>query len=51
MEIWLIEPHDPLIVRDGKPFGPNSGARASTLMPSRMLCKDATWRKKLISDA
>src|SRR5256885_9112272 len=31
MEIWLIEPHDPLIVRDGKPFGPNSGARASTL--------------------
>lgn len=31
MEIWLIEPHDPLIVRDGKPFGPNSGARAATL--------------------
>src|SRR6266702_7280135 len=31
MEIWLIEPHDPLIVRDGKPFGPNPGARASTL--------------------
>src|SRR6266700_3711183 len=31
MEIWLIEPHDPLIVRDGKPFGPNSGARATTL--------------------
>ncbi len=31
MEIWLIEPHDSLIVRDGKPFGPNSGARASTL--------------------
>src|SRR5437660_2687393 len=31
MEIWLIEPHDPLIVRDGKPFGPNPGARATTL--------------------
>lgn len=31
MEIWLIEPHDSLIVRDGKPFGPNPGARASTL--------------------
>src|SRR5260370_11690658 len=31
MTVWIIEPHDPLIVRDGKPFGPNSGARASSL--------------------
>ncbi len=31
MEIWLIEPHDPLIVRDGRPFGPNPGARATSL--------------------
>jgi CRISPR-associated protein Cmr3 len=28
---WLIEPRDPLIVRDGRPFGPNPGARASSL--------------------
>lgn len=31
MAVWIIEPHDPLIVRDGKPFGPNPGARASSL--------------------
>lgn len=31
MKIWLIEPRDPLIVRDGRPFGPTPGARASTL--------------------
>ncbi|MEI7643924.1 MAG: type III-B CRISPR module-associated protein Cmr3 [Chloroflexales bacterium] len=31
MSIWLIEPRDPLIVRDGRPFGPNPGARAATL--------------------
>lgn len=31
MTIWIIEPHDPLIVRDGRPFGPNPGARAQTL--------------------
>nr|WP_255604547.1 type III-B CRISPR module-associated protein Cmr3 [Oscillochloris sp. ZM17-4] len=29
--LWLIEPRDPLIVRDGRPFGPNPGARATTL--------------------
>jgi CRISPR-associated protein Cmr3 len=31
MAIWIIEPHDPLIVRDGRPFGPDPGARASSL--------------------
>lgn len=31
MTLWIIEPRDPLIVRDGKPFGPNPGARATTL--------------------
>lgn len=31
MSIWLIEPRDPLIVRDGRPFEPNPGARAATL--------------------
>ncbi len=31
MTLWLIEPRDPLIVRDGRPFGPNPGARASSL--------------------
>lgn len=31
MTAWIIEPHDPLIVRDGKPFDPNPGARASSL--------------------
>ncbi|WP_420632382.1 type III-B CRISPR module-associated Cmr3 family protein [Candidatus Leptofilum sp.] len=30
-ELWIIEPRDPLIVRDGRPFGPNPGARAKTL--------------------
>src|SRR6266699_4211864 len=28
---WIIEPHDPLIVRDGRPFGPNPSARAESL--------------------
>ena len=31
MTLWIIEPRDPLIVRDGRPFGPNPGARAATL--------------------
>jgi CRISPR-associated protein Cmr3 len=31
MTLWIIEPRDPLIVRDGRPFGPNPGARATTL--------------------
>src|SRR2546430_1044010 len=31
MTIWIIEPHDPLIVRDGRPFGPTPGARATSL--------------------
>lgn len=31
MPTWIIEPRDPLIVRDGKPFGPSPGARAKTL--------------------
>lgn len=31
MILWIIEPRDPLIVRDGRPFGPNPGARAATL--------------------
>lgn len=31
MTTWIIEPHDPLIVRDGRPFGPNPGARAVSL--------------------
>lgn len=28
MTVWIIEPCDPLIVRDGRPFGPVPGARA-----------------------
>lgn len=31
MTIWIIEPHDPLIVRDGRPFGPDPSARAVSL--------------------
>lgn len=31
MTIWIIEPYDPLIVRDGRPFGANPGAQANTL--------------------
>src|SRR6266446_9986611 len=31
MAIWIIEPRDPLIVRDGRPFGPDPGARATSL--------------------
>lgn len=28
---WIIEPRDPLIVRDGRPFGPDPSARAISL--------------------
>src|SRR5262245_27015821 len=31
MRTWIIEPRDPLIVRDGRPFGPIPGARAASL--------------------
>jgi len=31
MTTWIIEPRDPLIVRDGRPFGPDPGARATSL--------------------
>jgi len=31
MTIWIMEPRDPLLVRDGRPFGPDPGARATSL--------------------
>lgn len=31
MAVWIIEPRDALIVRDGRPFGPDPGARARSL--------------------
>ncbi|MBT9281100.1 MAG: type III-B CRISPR module-associated protein Cmr3 [Hydrogenibacillus schlegelii] len=31
MDVWIIEPRDPLIVRDGRPFGAYPGARAYSL--------------------
>lgn len=31
MPTWILEPRDPLIARDGRPFGPNPGARAVSL--------------------
>ena len=31
MTIWLVEPRDPLIVREGRPFGPDAGASAISL--------------------
>jgi CRISPR-associated protein Cmr3 len=31
MTTWIIEPRDPMIVRDGRPFGPDQGTRAETL--------------------
>jgi CRISPR-associated protein Cmr3 len=31
MSVWTIEPRDPLIFRDGKPFNPTPGARAKSL--------------------
>lgn len=31
MPTWIIEPRDPFIARDGRPFGPNPGARATSL--------------------
>ncbi len=31
MAVWIIEPHDPLIVRDGKPFDISAGARSTSL--------------------
>jgi CRISPR-associated protein Cmr3 len=31
MPTWIIEPRDPLIVRDGRPFGPDPGVRAAPL--------------------
>jgi CRISPR-associated protein Cmr3 len=40
MSVWIIEPRDPLIVRDGRPFGPTPGARANTLsfpLPSTLV--------------
>jgi CRISPR-associated protein Cmr3 len=30
-QVWLIDPHDPLIFREGKPFGPTPGAQARSL--------------------
>jgi CRISPR-associated protein Cmr3 len=32
MTVWIMEPHDPLLVRDGRPFGSNPGARARSLL-------------------
>src|SRR5215218_6714985 len=31
MSTWIIEPRDPFIARDGRPFGATPGARAASL--------------------
>ena len=31
MPVWVIEPHDSLIVRDARPFAATAGARAKSL--------------------
>lgn len=31
MSVWVVQPRDPLIFRDGKPFNATSGAQAKTL--------------------
>jgi CRISPR-associated protein Cmr3 len=31
MSLWIIEPHEPLVFRDGRPFGPHPGVRAQSL--------------------
>lgn len=31
MGTWIVEPHDPLIFRDARPFGPTPGARSKSL--------------------
>ncbi len=31
MSVWLVEPRDPIIFRDGRPFNPTPGARAKSL--------------------
>jgi CRISPR-associated protein Cmr3 len=31
MPTWIIEPRDPLVIRDGRPFGPDPGVRAESL--------------------
>lgn len=40
MTVWIIEPRDPLIVRDGRPFGPDPGARSVSMsfpLPSTLV--------------
>ena len=32
MQTWIIEPRDPLITRDARPFGPTLGAEATSLV-------------------
>ncbi len=32
MQVWMIEPRDPLIVRDGRPFDTTPGSKARSLM-------------------
>ena len=31
MKSWIVTPRDPVIVRDGRPFGPDPGARSESL--------------------
>lgn len=31
MSVWIIEPRDPLIARDGRPFGPTPGVQSNSL--------------------
>jgi CRISPR-associated protein Cmr3 len=62
MPTWFIEPRDPLIVRDGRPFGADPGARARSLgfpMPSTTtgglrsragLTKDQVFDKERVAE-
>jgi CRISPR-associated protein Cmr3 len=62
LSVWIIEPRDPVIFRDGKPFAANAGARARSLafpFPSTVaggvrtragLAEDGTFDCAKISD-
>lgn len=47
MPVWILEPHDPLLVRDNRPFGSDEGAAAVSLpMPNPGTLAGA-WRTRV----
>jgi CRISPR-associated protein Cmr3 len=47
MPVWILEPHDPLLARDNRPFGSDEGAAATSLPLPNPGTLAGAWRTRV----